>query len=682
MKNLWMQVAEVVEPPYIVVYRNCFAVAEAVTLEFTFSADERAELFLDGEYLADGPERGDTGHWYYRKDSVRLEPGEHCLTARVLCFGETTAYGQLSIRHGFYFESELVKDGWEYQVAADCRYFAPFPDWGTYPRAQVGAGYNWEILNGRGGEWKAVAYFEDARALNPPDLPPMRREEITAYRREGDWIVFDEYVCAWAAYEFSGPGTVSLRWAETPYETAEFDTLHLKGRKGKRDGKIIIAEPYVLELPEGKVRWVDYWWKAGRYLEIKCEDGAKIESLKFYRTGYPYRREWQVQAPPKLQRLLDLCARTWDACTGETYMDCPYYEQMMYIGDSRLEALTAYTMMSDARPAAKSLRVFARSQQPNGIICSHYPSRSYQTIPSFSFIYILMMHDFLLWRNQPEIVRELLPTARLIVEGYRKFLKNGLLAVPKWNFIDWVDCWDNGVSPEPEGGCTLNWLFVLALQKMAEIEEYFGHSSEPYQEYAEALTSAIKRTYYNHERCLYAESRDLKHYSEHAQLIALLAAPAPELREAFAKAKDLPPASIYFSYYYLEACYQQQLPELFAARLDKWFQLEGQGLKTLPENFENPRSDCHAWSSHPLHHYFASLLGIRPAAFGFAKIRIAPLAGVYPHLSGTMPHPAGPLSVEVRDGQITCQAPPNVPVEIIRVSELRPALIYGAESFT
>jgi hypothetical protein len=39
-------------------------------------------------------------------------------------------------------------------------------------------------------------------------------------------------------------------------------------------------------------------------------------------------------------------------------------------------------------------------------------------------------------------------------------------------------------------------------------------------------------------------------------------------------------------------------------------------LKTLPEEFGNPRSDCHGWGAHLLYHHFASVMGMRPDAPG------------------------------------------------------------------
>ena len=50
-----------------------------------------------------------------------------------------------------------------------------------------------------------------------------------------------------------------------------------------------------------------------------------------------------------------LLVRGMQACAHETYFDCPYFEQMQYVGDLRLEALTQYAMTRDDRLTAKGL---------------------------------------------------------------------------------------------------------------------------------------------------------------------------------------------------------------------------------------------------------------------------------------------------------------------------------------
>jgi hypothetical protein len=78
-----------------------------------------------------------------------------------------------------------------------------------------------------------------------------------------------------------------------------------------------------------------------------------------------------------------------------------------------------------------------------------------------------------------------------------------------------------------------------------------------------------------------------------------------------------------------------------------WFDLPAQGFKTTPEQPEPTRSDCHGWGAHPLYHYFASLLGIRPASFGFDSIEIAPMPGPLARISGEMVHPRGRIAAEL-----------------------------------
>ncbi|MCA9983665.1 MAG: hypothetical protein KDE59_05200, partial [Anaerolineales bacterium] len=82
-------------------------------------------------------------------------------------------------------------------------------------------------------------------------------------------------------------------------------------------------------------------------------------------------------------------------------------------------------------------------------------------------------------------------------------------------------------------------------------------------------------------------------------------------------------------------------PDAFMKRMALWFELPAQGFKTTPEQPEPSRSDCHGWGAHPLYHYFATLLGIRPVSFAFEQVVIEPMAGHLTSLAGEMVHPKG-----------------------------------------
>ena len=71
----------------------------------------------------------------------------------------------------------------------------------------------------------------------------------------------------------------------------------------------------------------------------------------------------------------------------------------------------------------------------------------------------------------------------------------------------------------------------------------------------------------------------------------------------------------------------------------------------LLEQPEPSRSDCHGWGAHPLYHFFATVLGIRPAAPGFAEVEIRPLPGELAELAGELVHPRGLIAVELHFAQ-------------------------------
>jgi alpha-L-rhamnosidase len=124
---------------------------------------------------------------------------------------------------------------------------------------------------------------------------------------------------------------------------------------------------------------------------------------------------------------------------------------------------------------------------------------------------------------------------------------------------------------------------------------------------------------------------------------------------------DMARSTIYFSYYTFEALAQLGRTDEMIRRMDLWFGHGGQGLTTLIESPEPSRSDCHAWGAHPVYHYFASILGVRPAGLGFAAVDITPRLGPLQWAEGTMAHPKGEIHARFERHGNRCRGEVRLP---------------------
>ena len=117
---------------------------------------------------------------------------------------------------------------------------------------------------------------------------------------------------------------------------------------------------------------------------------------------------------------------------------------------------------------------------------------------------------------------------------------------------------------------------------------------------------------------------------------------------------DLARTTIYFTHYLFEVFARLGRIDRLIDRLGLWFGLKPYGLKTTVEAPEPSRSDCHAWAAHPLYHYTATILGIRPASPAFGTVRIQPQLGSLPDARGTFVHDLGPIDVafKMSDGKL------------------------------
>ena len=494
---------------------------------------------------------------------------------------------------------------------------------------------------------------------------------IPAHSRRRAIIDLKRYACAYTHFRTHGGrgATVRVRWAEALYEYDPAQhkrprDAQIKANRDDIDGRIFfgIGDTFIADGDANRA-FETLWWNAGRYLELYIETKDQpltIDGFELRETGYPYTFDSTfVSSDDRLTRVGTRALHTLRMCSHETSMDCPYYEQLNYAGDTRLQSLVAMTHSPDNRLVRKSIKLFDWSRTGDTWTASRYPTSAYQVIPTFSLWWVGMVYDYALWRGDRAFVLSVMPGVRSVVERWREQIDDrGLVRQPAgWNFTDWASGWKSGVvNPVVGTPCgVIQWQLSCTLMQLADLEEMLNEPllAQRNRQTAAALAAAAERFFFDSKRRLLADNLEHSTFSEHAQALALLSGQLSEnLRPDIAKgldaSADLTQTTVYFRHYAFEALRELGKMETIIDRMAFWFDHDRLGLSTLLEKPEPSRSDCHAWGSHPAYHFLASILGIRPASFGFGSVEIRPQLGPLAWARGAMAHPLGKISVEVR----------------------------------
>jgi len=456
------------------------------------------------------------------------------------------------------------------------------------------------------------------------------------------------------------------------YAEALYDKDHHKGDRNEVGNRtaIGIADNF---LPDGgQNRYFEpLWWRTWRYLDLDIETAAeplKLEGLTASFTAYPFeQRASFTSSDPDLAKIWDISWRTARLDAHETYMDTPYYEQLQYVGDTRVQSLISYAVTGDDRLARQALEAFDQSRIPDGITRSRYPSSLPQTIPTFSLLWIGMVHDFWLYRPDPQLARSYLPGTRTVLDWFTKHEQSdGLLReLPWWSFVDWVSTGEIPTYDANHESCVTTLEYLGALGEAANLEKNLGDPllAERYQTRSAHVRAGLFDKCWSASRGLLADTPDQKGFSQQANILAVLYDVVPKERQAevLQRMLSIEPgttpdgtlsASYYFRFYLARALDHAGLADDYLSSLDPWRKLLALHFSTWPEIPGNTRSDSHAWTAHPIYDLLTLVAGIQPASPGFASVRIEPHLGSLPSLTAIFPHPDGMISVQYhRNGQ-------------------------------
>jgi hypothetical protein len=190
-----------------------------------------------------------------------------------------------------------------------------------------------------------------------------------------------------------------------------------------------------------------------------------------------------------------------------------------------------------------------------------------------------------------------------------------------------------------------------ALDEAAEMESSLGDKllALRYRARAAHTRATLTRSCWAPSRGLFADNPDRSGFSDQANILAVLYDAVPKDQQQRVLRKVLSnglQTSYYFRFYLARALDHAGLADEYLRSLDPWRDLLPLHFSTWPEVPGRTRSDCHAWSAHPIFDLLTLVAGVEPASPGFATVRIAPHLGSLTSLTATYPHPAGDIKLE------------------------------------
>lgn len=411
----------------------------------------------------------------------------------------------------------------------------------------------------------------------------------------------------------------------------------------------------------GQVDWIildgsdltyePFWYRTMRFLKIEIE--AVGEVVRFYRpellkTGYPLNPGSLVSSSASwVEQVYKMCVRTLQGCMMETYMDCPFWEQMQYPMDTRLQALFTYVCSTDTKLAYKALQDFHDSMLPIGLIQGRAPSTPKQIISTFSLHYIFMILEYYRRTGDVELLKRYRADVDMILEYYDRHIgSQGLVEdLGYWDFVDWQEMWQKSagrpgaVSQGPSA--IINLMYGYALLNAAEINELTGRTglAQEYRDRQKAIADRVQELCWDEQRGMYREGPSYQEFSQHAQSWAVLNDMLSQedarkvMRRTFEEEDVL---RCYFStcYELFRACEKVECYELTSQQMDWWIRLLDEHCTTCPETPSNSRSECHAWSALPMYELISVMAGIRRESGKSDFVEICPHMDYVPDLKG------------------------------------------------
>jgi len=428
------------------------------------------------------------------------------------------------------------------------------------------------------------------------------------------------------------PVRLRLTFGEVPTDVAE----PLRPYKGT------LAEGW---LPE-EIITVDYLPQtvrlphryAFRYVKVEVFDTSNTFKVRFHNIKAVAISSAGAAPTPlnsgdaMLDRIDAVSVATLRDCMQTVFEDGPRRDRRLWVGDLRLQALTAYTTFGGHDLVKRCLYLFAAFPRADGLMqaCVYEkpkPAQGGIAILDYAALWNVVLADYVAASGDLESARELWPVAVRQVEILSAMVKDGLFAPPKdaFLFIDWAQKLDRMAAAQGVLLYAFSRTLELAkrLDKDADVAQLPG--------LLVSMKAAIRAQLYDTKRGAFVSGPERQVSWASQAWLVIGGAPknsaeaARALRTVMTDPAAVRPVTPYLYHYMVEAMLLAGMKrEALALMKSYWGGMVEAGADTFWEVYEpgspltSPYGDihinsyCHAWSCTPA--WFLRTGRLKPAA--------------------------------------------------------------------
>lgn len=730
-KWIWLKEDHDISKPELAYFQKKFNWSDSIDSKIKITADSRYKLYINGKLVEVGPQKGDTTKWFIDEVNLisNLHTGQNVIAVKVLHYPTLHNQGNFGISRtntpGLYIDGDAVQTdaSWvgyepEYKIVSEDPDFAPMQIYeDVYGDAETE-----NLLNGKINEnWQPVKVYQEVelapvlQKLNKRTIPFLYRKKhnfdgIQEIRESGynakDWNAFLKkekeikiaphtveiveisagkemtgYLSLKSAY---GAGSIIKILQSESYVSNEMTSVNglpipvKYDRSDSKNGHLngFTDTYHVLGLEDEE--YSPFWFRTFRYIRLKIQTSDQpltLKSFTYEETGYPLNIKTYLEtSDPSLSSIWNLSELTLRRCMHETYEDCPFYEQLEYVMDSRTQMLYTYQTSADDRLARNAIDAFRRSQREDGTLNAAYPSYEKNVIPGFSIYYIMMLYDHMMYFGDKKLLNDNLNCMERILNYFENnCTSRGYVGVlgglngqsEYWSFIDWTSQWNKttGVpTAYKKGPLTMeSLLYLMGLEAAQKIVDYLGKDelSKEYEIRIKKLQRALRK-YCLGKNGMLQDGPGVDEYSQHCQVFGILTHTLnenegrKELLITINNPDKYAQCSVAMCFYLFEALRQTGLYEYTDQYWNIWRRMIAKHCTTSVEAESGERSECHGWGAVALYELPAVTLGVRPAEPGYKKVLIDIDPGYLKWAKGEVITPKGLVKVnwEIKNGMM------------------------------